>query len=85
MQERVSGLCQLWEQVRTQAQDRDGLLLTLLDLALKFWNEVSSVSAGLNDTQQAVLDLNANRTDAETIRQSIETMQVTGGDHLLPR
>ncbi|XP_023671105.2 microtubule-actin cross-linking factor 1, isoforms 6/7 isoform X1 [Paramormyrops kingsleyae] len=80
IQEQVSDLGKRLQEVQAQAQERDKWLLQLLDLAAKFWGDVNDLTGMLNDTQQAILDVNGNGSDPVTIQQSLENMQALRDD-----
>ncbi|KAL4617127.1 dystonin-like [Arapaima gigas] len=80
IQEQLAHLEQQLEETRTRAQDREKWLRHLLELAVKFWSEVNDLTGALNDTQQAILELNGNGSDPEVIRQNLDSMQALRED-----
>uniref|UniRef100_A0AAY4EH52 Microtubule-actin crosslinking factor 1 n=1 Tax=Denticeps clupeoides TaxID=299321 RepID=A0AAY4EH52_9TELE len=63
-------LSQLWEEAHVEAQDRDHWLLNLLELAVRFWNDVSEVTADSNASSPS-----DTPTSPQTLREDIDGLQ----------
>uniref|UniRef100_A0A671PZA1 Microtubule-actin cross-linking factor 1, isoforms 1/2/3/5-like n=1 Tax=Sinocyclocheilus anshuiensis TaxID=1608454 RepID=A0A671PZA1_9TELE len=77
IQERVCSLTSRWEEAQRQAQEREKWLLNLLDLAVRFWNEVSYLRIFLKVLNQLFASYHPNSIilPSQTLREDIDSLQ----------
>ncbi|RVE66771.1 hypothetical protein OJAV_G00110700 [Oryzias javanicus] len=72
---RLLRLRSLWDEIRQRAEEREGKLNDVLDLAGKFWADVVALLTTLRDTQDIVKDLEDPGVDPSLIKQQIEAAE----------
>lgn len=74
---RLLRLRSLWDEIRQRAEEREGKLNDVLDLAGKFWADVAALLSTLRDSQDIVKELEDPGVDPSLIKQQIEAAEVT--------
>ncbi|XP_039977308.1 microtubule-actin cross-linking factor 1 isoform X6 [Xiphias gladius] len=72
---RLLRLRSLWDEIRQRAEEREGKLNDVLDLAGKFWADVAALLSTLRDSQDIVRDLEDPGVDPSLIKQQIEAAE----------
>ncbi|XP_029021963.1 microtubule-actin cross-linking factor 1 isoform X7 [Betta splendens] len=72
---RLLRLRSLWDEIRQRAEDREGKLNDVLDLAGKFWADVAALLSTLRDSQDIVRELEDPGVDPSLIKQQIEAAE----------
>ncbi|XP_075868033.1 microtubule-actin cross-linking factor 1 isoform X22 [Nelusetta ayraudi] len=72
---RLLRLRSLWDEIRQRAEDREGKLTDVLDLAGKFWADVAALLSTLRDSQDIVRELEDPGVDPSLIKQQIEAAE----------
>eukprot|EP00066_Takifugu_rubripes_P017863 XP_011607129.1 PREDICTED: microtubule-actin cross-linking factor 1 isoform X3 [Takifugu rubripes] len=72
---RLLRLRSLWDEIRQRAEEREGKLNDVLDLAGKFWADVAALLSTLKDSQDIVKELEDPGVDPSLIKQQIEAAE----------
>ncbi|XP_031151474.1 microtubule-actin cross-linking factor 1 isoform X29 [Sander lucioperca] len=64
-----------WDEIRQRAEEREGKLNDVLDLAGKFWADVAALLSTLRDSQDIVKELEDPGVDPSLIKQQIEAAE----------
>lgn len=73
---RLLRLRSLWDEIRQRAEEREGKLQDVLDLAGKFWADMAALLSTLRDSQEIVKELEDPGVDPSLIKQQIEAAEV---------
>lgn len=73
---RLLRLRSLWDEIRQRAEEREGKLTDVLDLAGKFWADMAALLSTLRDSQDIVRELEDPGVDPSLIKQQIEAAEV---------
>lgn len=74
---RLLRLRSLWDEIRQRAEEREGKLQDVLDLAGKFWADMAALLSTLRDSQEIVKELEDPGVDPSLIKQQIEAAEVS--------
>uniref|UniRef100_A0A3Q3VRT8 Uncharacterized protein n=1 Tax=Mola mola TaxID=94237 RepID=A0A3Q3VRT8_MOLML len=72
---RLLRLRSLWDEIRQRAEEREGKLNDVLDLAGKFWADMAALLSTLRDSQDIVKELEDPGVDPSLIKQQIEAAE----------
>uniref|UniRef100_A0AAQ5ZBP5 Microtubule actin crosslinking factor 1 n=1 Tax=Amphiprion ocellaris TaxID=80972 RepID=A0AAQ5ZBP5_AMPOC len=72
---RLLRLRSLWDEIRQRAEEKEGKLNDVLDLAGKFWADVAALLSTLRDSQDIVKELEDPGVDPSLIKQQIEAAE----------
>ncbi|XP_036411412.1 microtubule-actin cross-linking factor 1 [Megalops cyprinoides] len=72
---RLLRLRSLWDEIRQRAEEREGKLQDVLELAGKFWADMAALLSTLRDSQEIVKDLEDPGVDPSLIKQQIEAAE----------
>ncbi|XP_062342611.1 microtubule-actin cross-linking factor 1 isoform X3 [Osmerus eperlanus] len=72
---RLLRLRSLWDEIRQRAEEREGKLTDVLDLAGKFWADMAALLSTLRDSQDIVKELEDPGVDPSLIKQQIEAAE----------
>ncbi|XP_066529620.1 microtubule-actin cross-linking factor 1 isoform X2 [Hoplias malabaricus] len=72
---RLLRLRSLWDEIRQRAEEREGKLQDVLDLAGKFWADMGALLSTLRDSQEIVKELEDPGVDPSLIKQQIEAAE----------
>ncbi|XP_048057419.1 microtubule-actin cross-linking factor 1 isoform X23 [Megalobrama amblycephala] len=72
---RLLRLRSLWDEIRQRAEEREGKLQDVQDLAGKFWADMAALLSTLRDSQDIVKELEDPGVDPSLIKQQIEAAE----------
>ncbi|KAI5091811.1 microtubule-actin cross-linking factor 1 isoform X12, partial [Silurus meridionalis] len=72
---RLLRLRSLWDEIRQRAEEKEGKLQDVLDLAGKFWADMAALLSTLRDSQEIVKELEDPGVDPSLIKQQIEAAE----------
>ncbi|KAL6456953.1 hypothetical protein MHYP_G00339160 [Metynnis hypsauchen] len=72
---RLLRLRSLWDEIRQRAEEKEGKLQDVLDLAGKFWSDMAALLSTLKDSQEIVKELEDPGVDPSLIKQQIEAAE----------
>ncbi|XP_047663906.1 microtubule-actin cross-linking factor 1, isoforms 1/2/3/5 isoform X27 [Tachysurus fulvidraco] len=72
---RLLRLRSLWDEIRQRAEEREGKLQDVQDLAGKFWADMAALLSTLRDSQEIVKELEDPGVDPSLIKQQIEAAE----------